>query len=166
MDETHKSSLILILLAVVFVMAVGYSAFVQSLNITGTATIDSTWDVHIENIEVANEINQGKNVSATVGDDKLSADFKATLIIPSSAVTYNITVKNSGTVDAKLNSLIFDNSLNDAIKYTYSNIAQNDVIESNQTQTFSVTVSFNDQYTTDPKEKTGSLKMILGYVQA
>ena len=111
-------------------------------------------------------INQGKNVSATVGTDKLSADFEATLIIPSSAVTYNITVKNSGTVDAKLNSLIFDNSQNDAIKYTYSNIAQYDVIESNQTQTFSVTVSFNDQYTTDPKEKTGSLKMILGYVQA
>ena len=50
MDETHKSSLILILLAVVFVMAVGYSAFAQSLNITGSATIDSTWDVHIENI--------------------------------------------------------------------------------------------------------------------
>lgn len=166
MEESHKSSLILILLALVFVMGIGFAAFTQNLNITSSASISSTWDVHIENIEVASEINQGKNISATVGNDKLSANFKASLMIPSSAVTYNITVKNSGNISAKLNSIIFDNSQNDAIKYTYSNIAKDDIIESEQTKTFSVTVSFDENYTTDPENKTATLKMILGYVQA
>ena len=34
--------------AVVFVMAVGYAAFAQLLTINGTASIDSSWDVHFD----------------------------------------------------------------------------------------------------------------------
>lgn len=166
MEDSHKTSLILILLAVVVVMAVGYAAFAQQLNITGTAQINSTWDVHIEEISVASELNQGKNISATVASDKLSVNFQAELVIPSSSVTYNVTVKNSGTIDAKLDSLLFDNSQNEAIKYSYSGIALNDVIESGETQTFTVTVTFDENYTKDPEVKTGTLTMTLGYVQA
>lgn len=166
MEDSHKTSLILILLAVVVVMAVGYAAFAQQLNITGTAEITSTWDVHIEEISVASELNQGKNISATVASDKLSVNFQAELVIPSSSVTYNVTVKNSGTIDAKLDSLLFDNSQNEAIKYSYSGIALNDVIESGETQTFTVTVTFDENYTKDPEVKTGTLTMTLGYVQA
>ncbi len=166
MEDSHKTSLILILLAVVVVMAVGYAAFAQQLNITGTAEITSTWDVHIEEISVASELNQGKNISATVASDKLSVNFQAELVIPSSSVTYNVTVKNSGTIDAKLDSLLFDNSQNEAIKYSYSGIALNDVIESGDTQTFTVTVTFDENYTKDPEVKTGTLTMTLGYVQA
>lgn len=166
MEDSHKTSLILILLAVVVVMAVGYAAFAQQLNITGTAEITSTWDVHIEEISVASELNQGKNISATVASDKLSVNFQAELVIPSSSVTYNVTVKNSGTIDAKLDSLLFDNSQNEAIKYSYSGIALNDVIESGGTQTFTVTVTFDENYTKDPEVKTGTLTMTLGYVQA
>ena len=166
MEETHKTSLILILVAVVFVMGIGFAAFSQNLNITGTATIDSTWDVHIEHIEVANELNQGKHISTSVGTDKLSADFSASLMIPSSSVTYNVTVKNNGSLDAKLDSLTFDTSANDAIDYSYSNIALNDVITHGNTQTFTVTVAFDENYTVDPVNKTGTLKMVLGYTQA
>ncbi len=166
MEDSHKTSLILILLAVVVVMAVGYAAFAQQLNITGTAEINSTWDVHIEEISVASELNQGKNVSTTVASDKLSVNFQAELVIPSSSVTYNVTVKNGGTINAKLDSLLFDNSQNEAIKYSYSGIALNDVIESGETQTFTVTVTFDENYTKDPEVKTGTLTMTLGYVQA
>ena len=43
MEDSHKSSLILILLAVVVVMAIGYAAFTQALNIEGSAHITSKW---------------------------------------------------------------------------------------------------------------------------
>ena len=52
----HKSSVIMVLLAVVLIMAIGYAAFAQQLTINGSAEISSTWDVHIEDIAVNNTI--------------------------------------------------------------------------------------------------------------
>ena len=48
MEGKNKNILIGTLLAVVFVMAVGYAAFAQQLTINGTATINSSWDVHFD----------------------------------------------------------------------------------------------------------------------
>jgi len=48
MESKHKNALIGALLAVVFVMAVGYAAFAQQLTINGTAEITSNWDVHFD----------------------------------------------------------------------------------------------------------------------
>lgn len=166
MEDFHKSSLIMVLLAVVFVMAIGYAAFSQNLNITGNAQITSSWDVHIEEISVASEQNQGKNIGATVSEDKLSVNFQAELVVPESSVTYNITVKNGGTIDAKLDSINFDDSQNEAIQFSYNGIQLNDTIESGSTQTFTVTVTFNPSYTQTPPVTTSDLTMTLGYVQA
>lgn len=166
MEDMHKSSLIMVLVAVVLVMAIGYAAFAQSLTINGTAQIDSKWDVHIEDIAVNTEILDGKNVSATVGGDKLSATFQSELVSPGSGVTYNITVKNAGTLNAKLDTITFNADSNDAIQYTYSGISQNDVINADGSKTFTVTVKFNDSYTITPANKTSTLTMNLTFVQA
>lgn len=166
MEDMHKSSLIMVLVAVVLVMAIGYAAFAQALTINGTAEITSKWDVHIEDIAVNHEILDGKNVSATVGDDKLSATFQAELVSPGSGVTYNVTVKNAGTLNAKLDTITFDADNNDAIQYSYEGISQNDVINADGSKTFTVTVKFNESYTTTPANKTGNLIMILTFVQA
>ena len=45
MESKHKNALIGALLAVVFVMAVGYAAFAQQLTINGSAEINSSWDI-------------------------------------------------------------------------------------------------------------------------
>ena len=166
MEDMHKSSLIMILLAVVFVMAIGYAAFSTTLNINGTAQITSSWDVHIEDIAVNNEILDGKNISASVGQNNLSATFQAELVSPGSGVTYDVTIKNSGTLDAKLESITFVDSDNEAIVASYSGISQNDVIEAGRTQTFTITVKFNESYTYTPEVTTGSVTMNLTYVQA
>ena len=166
MEDMHKSSIIMVLLAVVFVMAIGYAAFSQQLTINGTASIDSSWDVHIEDIAVNGTTLDGKNVSATVGDDKLSASFQAELVSPGSSVTYDVTVKNGGTLNAKLESITFTDDNNDAIEYSYAGITQNDVINADGTQTFTVTVKFNDTYTSTPANKTSNLTMYLSFVQA
>lgn len=48
MKSNHKNAIIGGLLAVVFIMAVGYAAFAQQLTINGTANITSNWDVHFD----------------------------------------------------------------------------------------------------------------------
>ena len=166
MEDTHKSTIIMILLALVLLMAIRYAAFAQRLNINGSTQISSSWDVHIEDISVNSELQNGQNINASVGENNLSATFEAELIEPGSSVTYDITVRNAGTLDAKLDSIVFTNSNNEAIQYSYAGISESDVIEAGQTQTFTITVKFNESYTTTPDNKTSSVTMNLTYVQA
>ena len=165
MENMHKSSVIMVLVAVVLIMSIGYAAFAQKLTINGTSTITSSWDIYIEDIAVNNKTLDAENVSASV-DDKLSATFQANLVSPGSSVTYDVTVKNGGNLNAKLDSLTFTDSNNEAILYSYAGIHENDVINAGDTQTFTITVQFNNSYTQMPENKTSSVKMILTYVQA
>ncbi len=165
MENMHKSSVIMVLVAVVLIMSIGYAAFAQKLTINGTSTIASSWDIYIEDIAVNNKTLDAENVSASV-DDKLSATFQANLVSPGSSVTYDVTVKNGGNLNAKLDSLTFTDSNNEAILYSYAGINENDVINAGDTQTFTITVQFNNSYTQMPENKTSSVKMILTYVQA
>ena len=113
MESKHKNALIGALLAVVFVMAVGYAAFAQTLTINGTATIDSTWDVHFDDskTEGAEVINaEAGLVGATAPDggrisyedSNHKANLSATLHQPGDKVTYTLTILNTGSIDAAL----------------------------------------------------------------
>ena len=113
MESKHKNALIGALLAVVFVMAVGYAAFAQTLTINGTATIDSTWDVHFDDskTEGAGVIDaEAGLVGATAPDggrisyedSNHKANLSATLHQPGDKVTYTLTILNTGSIDAAL----------------------------------------------------------------
>ena len=105
MESKHKNALIGALLAVVFVMAVGYAAFAQQLTINGSAEITSRWDVHMlqEGAEWAPSSTMGTSPSGTVNVEPggLTATFSATLISPGDKVTYTIPIVNAGTLDAR-----------------------------------------------------------------
>jgi len=178
METKHKNALIGGLLAIVFVMAVGYAAFATQLNINGTANITSKWNVYIESITPGTPVGTASNKSATLGEDKLSATFETDLVAPGDSLTYTIEVENSGTLPAKLSSIKFDQSHkntateegkdNRTIIYSYSGIVANDVLPAGQITTFTVTVTYNPTITTQPStyaEKTSTLDMQLNYVQ-
>ena len=107
MEAKHKNLLIGTLLAVVFVMAVGYAAFAQSLTVTGTAEITSKWDVHMENGTAVGTSTMGTTPTGTVSvaDGGTTATLTGTLQSPGDYITYTIPIKNAGTLDAVLNSL-------------------------------------------------------------
>ena len=113
MESKHKNALIGALLAVVFVMAVGYAAFAQTLTINGTASIDSTWNVHFDDsktegdgvIDVTTGLAGATAPSGgriSYSDSNHKADLSATLHQPGDKVTYTLTILNTGSIDAKL----------------------------------------------------------------
>ena len=112
MESKHKNALIGALLAVVFVMAVGYAAFAQQLQINGTATITSTWDVHFDETkdEDSGAVSAEPGIptattqpsgTITYGDEH-TATLSATLIQPGDKVTYTLTIENGGNITANL----------------------------------------------------------------
>ena len=110
METKHKNALIGALLAVVFVMAVGYAAFAQQLTINGSASISSRWDVHIKDIQgqVTNSSTAGDNTTdaGNPTHDTTTANFTTKLVSPGDQVTYTVTVENSGSIDAQLNDIV------------------------------------------------------------
>ena len=122
MESKHKNALIGALLAVVFVMAVGYAAFATNLNINGTANINSSWNVHIKSITpsatAVGTYSNGETTYTTAGSikhevkDNYTAEFSAILLSPSESVTYTVTVENPAS-----NSLVA-NTGNTTIKVT------------------------------------------------
>ncbi|MCI9110381.1 MAG: hypothetical protein HFH47_01045 [Bacilli bacterium] len=191
MEAKNKNALIGGLLAIVFVMAVGYAAFATQLNINGTANITSSWDVHIESITPGTPVGSAANKSATVGDDKLSATFETDLSAPGDALTYSIVVKNDGSLPAKLSAINFDDTtfnsttgestettttgegedavttITHPILYSHNYIGDlaEETIEPGQSITFTVTVKYNPSVTEQPKDKIKVLNMQLSYVQ-
>ena len=106
MESKHKNALIGALLAVVFVMAVGYAAFAQLLTINGTATIDSNWDVHFDPSLTAGTVSHkggNENPSGTIGyaDSNTTANLTANLKQPGDTVTFTLKPTNYGSLSAK-----------------------------------------------------------------
>jgi hypothetical protein len=107
MEAKHKNALIGALLAVVFVVAVGYAAFAQQLTINGSASISSKWDVHMEagTATPASTAGTTPTGSVTVADGGLTATFTSTLVSPGDTETFTVPIVNKGTLDAKLGSI-------------------------------------------------------------
>lgn len=112
MESKHKNVLIGALLAVVFVMAVGYAAFAQQLTINGSAQISSSWDIAFDQskttgagvIDAVAGVSGAKNQpSGTINyTDGHNATLTASLVQPGDTVTFTLTIQNNGTISADL----------------------------------------------------------------
>ncbi len=163
MERKKKNILIGSLLAIVLIMAVGYAAFATQLNIDGTANITSTWDVHIKSITPGTPVGTASNVEVT--NNGLTATFETELVSPGDSLTYTVVVENSGSLDAVLSDLTFTPGNNDAITYEYSGISQGSVLTSENTATFTITVTYDEDVTSQPQNTTNTLTMQLIYEQ-
>lgn len=169
MDTKTKNFLIGGLVAMVLIMAIGYAAFAQQLNINGTATIASKWDVHIKSITPGTPVGGAKSTSATV-DSNSTATFNTDLVSPGDSLTYTVVVENGGNLDARVasNGVIFNEGANNqAIKYTYNGIADGTKVAQGSTISFTITVTYDNSITKQPdaSQLTNTLEMILEFEQ-
>lgn len=161
-----KKYIIFFLVGIFSVMAIAFAAFSTTLNITGTASIDSNWKIKINN--VVTEVVKGKaqNESTPIVTDT-SVTFKTLLYIPSDSIKYKVTVVNEGSIDAKLDSIEMTDSKNPAINFDLTNINENSVLKAGDSTDFNVIVTYNEDVETQPTEEnlTASLTVKLNYVQ-
>jgi len=109
-----KGILTIMLCTVVVIMAVAYAAFSTTLTINGTASISSTWEVGFE--QESSSCSDGSVVSVTGTLATLAVELES----PGDSVTCTLTVKNTGTLDAKLESIVVTPSGNAPITFTTS----------------------------------------------
>ena len=159
--KDSKNLVIGLLCAVVCIMAVAYAAFSTTLNITGTATISSEWDVQITGITcdvdyveggaVAPNDEEGNSTAAVSSFNGTTAQFDFQFYQPGDVGHCDVTITNGGTIAAKVNSISVattdkagaSTTLTDnAIKYSVSGITDTTKLSASGTNTYSIDAEF------------------------
>ena len=152
-------------------MTVGYAAFQTNLNIKGTSSISSNWDIIISNIEKISNGGEAEEAKTPTGIGTLTAEMEVNLYQKGDYIEYEVTIENRGTIDAILSNITpaereYIDSNNEAIKISFSGVNINDKLLKGDTHKLKVRIEYNPEFTGTPKEGSVSLEIGLEYTQA
>ena len=153
------------LLAILVCMTIGYAAFSTQLQISGTSSITSSWDVQITNITQGTPTGTGENAVAP-SYTATTATMEANLYSPGDAMTYEITIQNKGTIDAVLSKITKSDSNNPAILFETSGVNEGDTLLAGETAKMTVKISYNSSVTSQPENLSAEMAVTLEYTQA
>ncbi len=159
----NKFLIIFIFLITLLLMSVGYSSFATDLDVQGMAEITGTWNIKITKVEATFISPEVTETTPTFTDNTVNLNVK--LNKPGDKVIYTITIKNTGTIDATLQGLIFNDEVDgsEAISYTVSKIPED--LNAGDETTIEITITYNDNVTEMPLVKTKTLTGTIAYVQ-
>lgn len=167
--QGKKNVLIAFLIAAVFMMSVGYAALASQLEINGVSKITGNFKVEITSISDGVAVGDATNAV----DPKFTnttADFEVNLVSPGDSMTYEIVVKNTGNLVAKLDSITGVPEYNgtDPIKYTVTGVEKDETLAVNAEKTVTVKVEYVSTVESQPsgEELSKSLSMTLNYIQS
>ena len=103
--KDRKKTIIIVALALLFIITIGYAALTAELQVDGTTKIKgNTWDVHLGN--VANITSQGATVTTapTLSNNNQTVTFNVTLAKPGDYYEFTVDAINAGGINAKLES--------------------------------------------------------------
>lgn len=171
MQNGRKKNLIIVaLLAVIAVAGIAYAALAQNLIITGTANVtDAEWNVAITKIQNTALVNSTEEQAPAF--TSTTATFEVNLNAPGSYAEYDITVTNSGTIVAKLDSIDGVDTVNAAaptdIVYTVTGVTEGSTTcaADGGTNVVHVKVEWLSTSTSVPAVKTKTATITLNYIQ-
>lgn len=161
--KKSRSIIIGILLILILIMAVAYSAFSTQLILNGTAEIVSEWNVKITEI-TAQYVSENCDAGNPQFTDT-TVTFNAELVKPGDYITYLIIIENAGTFDATLNKFMFtpDESGSPAIIYTVSEPPTS--LPAGEETCFLLKVTYDDNTTEMPSIKSKTITGVIEYIQ-
>lgn len=147
--------LILFCFTLLSISAIAYSALNQSLYISGDLVLRAVKDIRITSLELVESVNGGYEYYNSKHSNN-TVTISSSLPNKGSAITYEATIKNTGTVDMTIAS-INTSSSNDIATLTLDGISVEDVIPYNNSKTFRITIEKTT--TSDITELSGLLEL-------
>lgn len=169
-DKNFKVIMTVAVVAIIAVIGIGFAAFSTELKINGKGTVKaSSWKIRFDNISAASITGTATEVTPPTlsTNDTHIENYNVTFTTPGDSISYTFDVKNEGTFDAKISSIVIgtpsctgtgDNATQDAnnvcknLTYTLtygdgSPIAQNDTLTASQTKSLKLTLTYNASVT-------------------
>ena len=145
-NSKFKKIIIFVLIVAIFIMSSAYATLYQQLRINGHASVVASWKVEIVGIKEANKV--GTAVSLSIPTYTINtASFNAQLQNSTDSIDYVVSVKNSGKIDAKLNSIIKTQGGSDAVVYEIINASENDVLKAGETVDITIRIKMDSNAT-------------------
>ena len=162
-EYKRRKIIIFSLIGILFLMAVGYSAFQTKLNISSTSNITSVWDVRITNVKIKETSGLAENVGDLDSYTNLEANMEANFYEPGDYITYIVTVSNLGTLDATLDSIKLNMPQEDVINFKVEGATSKEKLKVGEHKDIEVTM----EYTGNNPDNISSVEMDvnLDYVQ-
>ena len=167
MDKAKKLLMVGVIAIALFI-SVGYATLSQDLReVTKSGKETSAlsdWNVEIiriEPIKVTGLANAG-----TPTFNKVSATFNADLLRAGDSVTYNVTIRNSGKVTARLDNVDFveQEDGSPAIKYSVTNPTS--ILEPGALTTMVVTATYDSLFVETPDITSKMATSVIKYLPA
>lgn len=127
---------------------------------------NSMWDVGFVNMNLSSKVGQAEEIISP-SFTKTRANFHVSLVEPGDEISYNINIKNSGTIDAKVSDITINpiTEINDPILFVFSGIEVGDELGAGRTATVSVNVKYNPNYTGPKDRLSQDFVVYINYVQ-
>ena len=146
-SKKRRNVIIFSLVGILLCMVVGYAAFQTRLEISGSSTVTSNWDIEITNVTDGEASGSAEN--ATKPSWKAtSASMEANLYDKGDAMEYDVTIENKGTIDAKLNDILtnLEQENSDAVIITFSGYTKGEVLKAKESKIVHVKIEYNPDY--------------------
>ena len=147
--KDYGKQIIVSVIAAILVFGVGYALLSDTITVTGTATTTGSLNVYIDSAAVNTSTGAADNTASISSDKNLVTLAVPKLEYPGASVTFNVALKNSGTVNAILKEITptglgVDGT--DALIVTYTGLTKNStVVSANDASAvnFQVTVTWD-----------------------
>lgn len=173
-NRSGKNLVIFGLFLVILFMSVGFAALSSNLKIEGNTKIKgNSWNVHFTNLGTPSTFGAPTvDTEPSLDPTFTTLTYGVTLNQPGDSYSFTVDVINSGSIDAKLNSISNTGVSAEQdvyVNYTVTGINQNDVLAAGDSKTITVTIEYDStvessQLPTD--DQTLTLTVALNFVQA
>ena len=159
----YKRIIILILILSVFLIPTCYAILKTDIIVGGSAKITGNWDVKIKDITLTS-ICDGCTASNPNFSD-IHSSFDVSLVKPGDSVTYEITIENTGNIDAVFDTIDIktENQENQVLQITTSPATP--VLAANSTWLIYLTIHYDENATNLPDISTINFTCDIRYIQ-
>ena len=167
MSKQSTNKIVIILVAIGAFLIVWYATFAQPLGFNARQqTADSgAWNIGFINMEI-NDIVGGAKELGKPSFTSNKANFYISLSGPGDKIVYNLTIKNSGTMDAKVDSIyiIPENKPDDQIIYSVGGISLGDELKAGESVDMTVTAMYN-RSASSATDVRKDMSVVINYAQ-
>ncbi len=158
-----KKIVIIILVLTIFIMSTAYAVLFNQLNIGGNASVTAYWKVEITDIREGTIVGTAYSIDVPTHTTS-TASFNASLSNSADSIEYIVTIKNSGSIDARFNDYSFIKTGDAAIIYDIEGANKDEVLKAGQSKEIIIRVRF-DSNNEIVDGLSSDAKIIFNYIQ-
>lgn len=142
-----QNKVIIITLAFLLMLMVGYSLFGESININGTAKASGKFDIIFNSVGDP-VIHGGASITKAeiIEPDKTALKIENVVLdYPTSYVEIPVTIKNIGSIDAYIKGIKVAGLDTTDIKVTYTDLKENQILKINEERSFKLRIAWDKE---------------------